>query len=94
MEATPSSHSSPRQVGELFGGAPISGGGGNAASHKMVPVSDSMAGRSGRARVDSQARPKEFFKPGKFVPPPRVTKPTDWGNISVHGINEPALRQR
>lgn len=81
------------QVGELFGGGHISGSGGNAASHKMTPITDSM-GRSGRARVDSQARPAEFFKPGKFVPPPKMKPPPDWSNISVHGINEPALRQR
>mmetsp|Transcript_20403 Transcript_20403/g.51050 ORF Transcript_20403/g.51050 Transcript_20403/m.51050 type:complete len:426 (+) Transcript_20403:22-1299(+) len=52
--------------------------------------------RRGRARVDSQARPAEFFKPNKsFIPQKFLGKSqTDWASMSVHGINEPALRQR
>jgi len=55
-----------------------------------------LGGRGGRARVDSQARPAEFFKPSKnFIPQPFLGKSaTDWAAVSVHGINEPALRQR
>mmetsp|Transcript_10247 Transcript_10247/g.26538 ORF Transcript_10247/g.26538 Transcript_10247/m.26538 type:complete len:423 (-) Transcript_10247:32-1300(-) len=55
-----------------------------------------MGEKRGRARVDSQARPAEFFKPTKgFVPQKFSGKSqTDWASMSVHGINEPALRQR
>jgi hypothetical protein len=47
----------------------------------------------GRMRVDSSARPAEFYKPGKSAKP-QAPKQTDWTSYSSHGINEPALRQR
>jgi hypothetical protein len=48
----------------------------------------------GRMRVDSSARPAEFYKPGKSVGKLQGPKQTDWTSYSSHGINEPALRQR
>lgn len=47
--------------------------------------------RSGRARVDSTARPPEF---ARNIKEPQPKTPVNYHEFSVHGVHEPVLRQR
>ena len=69
-------------VGELFGGAATSGETGGAESYVNRKGSATMF--QGRNRVDSQARPYEFFAPPKLTK--KDQKDTDdYQNFSIHG---------
>jgi tetratricopeptide (TPR) repeat protein len=80
-------------VGQLFGGS----GEGSERGGGRTPVG--QAGRllsqmsRGRARVDSQARPYEFFVQHTMTNEEKKAE-DEYQNFSVHGINTPALRAR
>mmetsp|Transcript_22019 Transcript_22019/g.60317 ORF Transcript_22019/g.60317 Transcript_22019/m.60317 type:complete len:374 (-) Transcript_22019:117-1238(-) len=58
----------------------------------MPMPSKKPAPKSGRARVDSAARPPEFMKNIKKESAPKQA--VNFHDFSVHGIHEPVLRQR
>ena len=69
-------------VGELFGGAAAGGEAGGAESYTTRKGSATRF--QGRNRVDSQARPYEFFSPVKQTK--KEQKDTDdYQNFSIHG---------
>jgi hypothetical protein len=49
------------------------------------------APKSGRARVDSAARPPEF---SRNIRAPAARSPVNYHEFSVHGVHEPVLRAR
>jgi hypothetical protein len=49
------------------------------------------APKSGRARVDSSARPPEF---SRNIRTPAARSPVNYHEFSVHGVHEPVLRAR
>eukprot|EP00961_Rhodomonas_salina_P079663 1070476-Rhodomonas_salina.2 len=84
-----------KNVSTLFGGGPPSTTSAGRPGSYRQPLSSGTGprGTGGRTRVDSSARPPEFYRPDNKNKK-KADDPVDYRNFSVHGISEPLLRQR